>query len=532
MLKALVKKQFTEIFRGYFYDSKKNTVRAKGVTVVLFLGFAFLMVGILGGMFWNMAAALCEPLRDADMLWLYYVLTGLLSVFLGMFGSAFSTYQGLYLAKDNGLLLSMPIPVYTILLSRLVTVYLLGLLYSAVVAVPAVLVAWSRVPLRASVVVGGLLWIVLLSLLVLVLSCLLGWIVARISLKLKNKSIVTVLISLCLVGGYYFVYFKAQQWIQDLIANAAEYGARIKGAAYGLYLFGRAGEGDWLPLLGATALVAALCVAMYAVLSRTFLRIATSTGGAAKTRYKEKAAKQQNVSRALLRKEFGRFLASPNYMLNCGLSVILLPAAGVVLLWKGSTAFAMLESILGERPGALGAMLCAAMCFLASMNDMAAPSVSLEGKTVWILQSLPVTARQALQAKLRMQLWLSGVPMLFCAVCVAIVLPESGAASVLLVLFALSLVCCSAVYDLAVGLKWHNLNWTNELTPIKQSAAVMFALFGMWAYAILVGGLYLLVGYRVGLAVYFAAVTALNAVVSVLLYRWLLHRGTVIFADL
>ena len=35
-------------------------------------------------------------------------LMGLLAVFLGAFGSVFNTYSGLYLAKDNDLLLSMP----------------------------------------------------------------------------------------------------------------------------------------------------------------------------------------------------------------------------------------------------------------------------------------------------------------------------------------------------------------------------------------------------------------------------------------
>ena len=75
--------------------------------------------------------------------WLYFALMGLLAVFLGAFGSVFNTYASLYLAKDNDLLLSMPIPVRTMLLaSRLLGVYLMGLLYSGVVILPAVIVYW------------------------------------------------------------------------------------------------------------------------------------------------------------------------------------------------------------------------------------------------------------------------------------------------------------------------------------------------------------------------------------------------------
>ena len=36
MVALLVKKQMTEIFRGYFYDQKKNKARSK-VSIVLFI---------------------------------------------------------------------------------------------------------------------------------------------------------------------------------------------------------------------------------------------------------------------------------------------------------------------------------------------------------------------------------------------------------------------------------------------------------------------------------------------------------------
>ena len=47
-------------------------------------------------------------------------------------------------------------------------------------------------------------------------------------------------------------------------------------------------------------------------------------------------------------------------------------------------------------------------------------SVSLEGKTLWILRSMPVTTQQILRAKLAMQLLLSGISVLFAAICTCI----------------------------------------------------------------------------------------------------------------
>ena len=137
MVKILLKKQFTEIFRAYFYDAKKNKARSKAAVTGYIVLFVFLMVGILGGMFTYLSVALCKPLSAAGLGWLYFAIMGIISILLGAFGSVFNTYSGLYLAKDNDLLLSMPIPVGTIMVSRLLGVYLMGLMYSGVVLIPA-----------------------------------------------------------------------------------------------------------------------------------------------------------------------------------------------------------------------------------------------------------------------------------------------------------------------------------------------------------------------------------------------------------
>ena len=113
--------------------------------------------------------------------------------------------------------------------------------------------------------IGPVLLAVLISVLVLTLSCALGWVVAQISKKLKNRSFITVIISLLFLGAYYFIYFRAQSVITDIIANAAEYGDKIRGAAYPVYLFGNAGAGDPVSMLILTAVVAVLFALMWEI---------------------------------------------------------------------------------------------------------------------------------------------------------------------------------------------------------------------------------------------------------------------------
>ena len=93
----------------------------------------------------------------------YFTLFALVGVLMGVFGSVFNTFSGLYQAKDNDLLLSLPIPVRAILASRLLGVYLMGLMFSGVILLPCVIVYWAVGVLTAATVLGGIALILAVS---------------------------------------------------------------------------------------------------------------------------------------------------------------------------------------------------------------------------------------------------------------------------------------------------------------------------------------------------------------------------------
>ena len=533
MLKLLVKKQLTEIFRAYLYDAKKNRARSKAATVGYIIFFVLLMVGVIGGMFTLLSLAMCQDMAKVGMSWFYFAIMGLMAILLGAFGSVFTTYSSLYLPKDNDQLLSLPIPVDTLIAARLLGVYLMGLMYSGVVVLPAIIVYWATVSAAPLHLLAGVLFLLLISLFVMAISCLLGWVVAKVSLKLKNKSFVTVVLSLVFFGLYYYFFsFKANSLLTELLQNIVLYGDKVHSSAYPVYLFGQAGAGDPLSMLLLTAAIAVLFGLTWLLLSRSFLSIATASGHVGRKVYRAKAVRCRSISSALLDRELRRFTSSANYMLNCGLGIVMLPAAGIALLIKGRALAQLLDGVFGAGADIVPVLLSAALCLLASMNDMAAPSVSLEGRQLWLAQSLPVTPWQVLRAKLDLQLLLTGVPMLFCALCAVIVLPGGAAEMALAVVVALLYTLLSALAALALGLRLPNLTWTNEITPIKQGGSVMLALFVNWFYAIALGGLYFLCGRYLSAAAYLALAAAITAAVCALLLHWVKQRGTRIFAAL
>ncbi|WP_165253029.1 hypothetical protein [Adlercreutzia sp. ZJ304] len=525
MIGILLKKQTAEVWRGYFYDAKENKARSRFSTAMRFVLFALLMIGLLGGIFTALALFLCQPFADAGMGWMYFVVMGMVAILLGAFGSIFNGYAGLYLAKDNDLLFSMPVPLNSILAARLLNVYLLGLMYAAIVCAPALIVYWVTVPCGVSVVCAGLLWTFLVSAIVLVLSCALGWVVARISLKLKDKGLVAAIAAILLLAAYWVFCSQIYAAINDLAINAALYGAQVQESAAVLYNFGRAAEGDWFSLLIMTAVVGAVFAVVWLVLSRTFLHTATASGAQDKATYREKTIRQKSPAHALLKKELQRFTSSVNYMLNCGLGTVLLPLFGVLLLWKGEEYVELFGEIFAGMPGTASILLCAVACMLVVMNDAASPSVSLEGRNLWLVRSLPVSTWQILQSKLHLQIVLTAPPLFFCSLCAILVLRVSLVESLLVLLVPQLFMLLLAHLGLTLGLLWPNLKWTDETAPVKRSMAVILTIIAGWVCGFAFAVIWLWQGWHIGAVLYLviAAVLAILACLGIRL--WLMSGG-------
>ncbi len=529
MLRILFKKQMSELNQSFFQDKKKGKRRSAVSTVALFLLYLSLFV-CLGGIFFYVGKVLCLPLVQAGIGWLYFAIMGMIALALGIFGSVFNTFASLYQAKDNDLLLSLPIPIYAILLVRISGVYVMGLLYGSIVTIPAIIVYVMIVGLGA--VFGGIVWLFLISLCNLVLSCILGWVVAKINSRLRNKSLLTVVVSLAFLGGYYYVWFQANHLLQMLIINSMTVGAKVKGAVYPLYMLGRVGEGDIVSALLCTAALFAAVALVYRILSYNFVKMAASSSGKQHTRYKEKRLRRRSRMGALLTREVRRFLSSSTYMLNCSLGTLFLVAASVFLLVKGNGILDALWQFFEADMKMVFLIGCVGVCGLAAMNDITAPSVSLEGKNLWILQSLPIASWDVLKVKLYLHLLLTGIPAVLCTVCMAVVfrfsLSMASAAILMVSLFTL----LSAETGLWMNLKMPNLNWKSETAVVKQSLSVFLVLLLNLVYAFAIMGVYVLTGEPMGAELYIFSCCLLTAVLCVWIFYWLKTRGTKILENL
>ena len=525
MLKVLIQRQFAELLRSVFFDVKKNKKRSKGSTILIIVLFLLFFVVFLGGAFTAMALGIGEAFLTNGLDWLYFAIMGGFALLMGVISGMFSAYTGLYQAKDNDLLMSLPVPTGAIIASRLLGVYLMDLLFSALVMIPTIVVSTIYTGFSVWRFAAGILFWLLISLLSLALSCLLGYGVALIASRLKNKSAISTVFSLLFIGAYYILYFRFQEKIREVTSNPELFGGQIRKSAPFLVGFGEAGTGaiPALPVLAAITLV--ILAVVIAVVVRSFAKIVSASQVTVRVKGSQKAAKARSVRGALLGKEFARFTSSSTYMLNCGLGTLMVFVVSGLLIWKRQEIIPVVRQIFGFAPGTEWIILAAVICMVAGINDMATPSVSLEGNRLWILQSLPVDARSVLMAKLQLQLSLTMVPALLCGLVCSLVL-GAGPLDILLVLFFIAAyTLLSAAFGLTVGLIAPNLNWTNEVTPIKQSLSVLIVTFGSMLYAAALFGLYLLIGYSLGALGYLALAAFFSGGIAVLLLCWLRTRG-------
>ena len=535
MFKALLQKQFLEVFSFIFIDKRKGKARSAGGAVLI--GFLYVLIYcMVVGSFYVTARGLCEPLVSAGMSWLYFALFAIAALFLGVMGSSFSTYNSLYVAKDNEMLFSMPVKPRTVLNSRLVSVYLLGLLYSTLMFLPAI-IAYLRVVKPSFLgIVLLILTPVTLAFFVTALSCLLGWLISLIAPKIKSKSLVTVIISLLFAGVYYFFSFRLSSILSSILAAPALIANALKTKVYPLYLLGMGASGDIVKFL----LFALICLfaasIVYSIIVRSFAKSVIGSGSAShsrsKARYSEKDIRSSSASSALFKKELLRFTSSPNYMLNANFGLVFMIGAAVLLFIKGGYLREQLidAGVLGGETLAL--IVCAAVCLMSSMNFTTASSVSLEGRHIWIAHSLPIEPKAALLAKLKLHLALVLPPLALLLAAVLITFRFSAAISALICIVPVLCVLFLALFGLAVNLKWANLHWTNEVIPIKQSLPAFLAMFSGFILMIVLAAIYLLIRKFVRPLEYLCIAAGLLAIGCLLLYKLVIGWGARRFAEL
>ena len=224
MTKALLRVRFRALFHSMLRQGRRG--KRAGMTVLFILLFAYVGV-VFCGMFALMFSQLAPAYHTAGLDWLYFATAGLMALGLSVFGSVFATQSQIYDAKDNWLLLSMPIPPKTILLSRVLPLLALNGVFSLVVLGPAGVIYGTMVgftPLGVAAFVLCCLGLILLS---QSLCCLLGWLL-HLLLGRINKSLASAIYMVLFLGLYFYLYSQAGNILNAMAAGGASMASTLR----------------------------------------------------------------------------------------------------------------------------------------------------------------------------------------------------------------------------------------------------------------------------------------------------------------
>ena len=486
MIKNLFIINFTALLSGILRLRHKKAGLGKKIMLILLV--AFVIVSLMMS-FGSLFYILYDPIFDAGIGWFYFALQAVMSFVLSVFGTVFSA-QTLFKAKDNELLLSMPIKPLEILVSRLLVLIAFEYVFESLIVVPAFLIWVAGGRATVPGVVFCLTGYALLPLISLTVACLTAWALSSILTRFKRTNMITLVLSITIFAIYMRLYWQLQSYLNALLDRGVEIAEAFRRAMPPFYAFGAGIANHSVIDMFIFALWAITpAVVMVVVMSVNYQKILTANRGMVKTVYKEKAAKVSGACFALIKKELAHYAAKPMVILNTSIvSVFMVIGAAVIIIRRESIEFLnSLSSMLDNMP--LPVMAAAILTFMCSMNNLSASLISLEGKNLWLAKSIPVHPRVLFLSKICTHMITSGVPCFLASVSISFLLAKSLTDCFLIVILPQTINLFIAAAGLYINLLFPRFDWTSEIQPVKQGASAMITIFGSM---VLVMGLFML----------------------------------------
>lgn len=515
MFRALLRTQFASLWAALTRSSTGSKKKSTGRAVLVAILFIYI-IGCFFFMFGGMFYALAQPLAALGIQWFYFALAGIVAAALCFIGSVFMAQQQLFNAKDNELLLSMPIPPAYILGSRMAALLLVNYAFELVVFIPAGVVWCMQLPVTAAGVVCFVLVCLLLPLLIMSFTCLFAWVLALISARMRHKTIITFILSLAFLGAYMYAVMNLQNYLTALLANSAQMAHSVEAYAFPAYALGvAAAEGNFTMLLGFAACCVVPFVIVCALLSRFFSSV-TARRASVRVRYRRTRLKAAGAMSALLGKELRRFASNSMIILNSALGSVFLIVMGVAAIIYRDQLMATLGLLPG---GMLAGMAVLALSFMGAMDYISAASISLEGKSLWIPKTIPVPVRTILMSKVLLNVVIALPATVIASVCVAIALPFTALERLLVVLIPALVAVFISLYGVVINLRFPKFDYINEVNVVKNSMSVVVCLFSSWGILAAPTLLYVfLLSDVVGMTAYLGICAALLLIACLLLY--------------
>jgi len=406
-----------------------------------------------------------------DLLPAYLVM---LSSIIILFFSIFKAGSVIFQKNAYDELASLPITQTAIVISRFIRMYIENLILIFVVMVPAMVVYGVMIKPSVSFYAIGFIVTLFIPFIPITLAVFVGALITAVVSKMRNKSIVSAILSILLVVGVLVGMSQMTGMEEDFsieaIKDISHVATKIIGAIYppAVWLGDAMQSGDFITCLACVTGGMVLLGLVVALVSANFHRISRGLYSTnAKHIYKMTSLKTGSVLNALYRREVKRYFSSSVYVMNTIVGPILSVVFAVVILVMGIDKIEGFAQIPIDIKGFVPFLLAGIYCIMPTTSA----SISMEGKEWWIVKSLPVKTKTLLDSKLLLQLSLILPFYLVSEVIFIIALKPQIVELIWLMITPVVMVLFSSVFGLFINLKLPTFNWENEVQVVKQSAS-------------------------------------------------------------
>lgn len=532
---ALLKINFKRLLittSGMGTGRKNRKKAATGIGAIVFL--SIIMLYISGTYSFMMAYAFKQfgamELMLVNMLVIAMVFPCALTMFSSQ-GMIFST-------KDIDFVLSIPVSAFSVMLSRIMALYLEILLMVEMILIPAG-IAWiyygGNPVVLPLLIISGLFLSFIPTAVSMIFGCIISLLVSGARYKNLLISVFSILFVVLIIAGSFMFsgslsgseidianlrnVMETNLWLVFLIVNAI-----IK----------------FYPLVFAAIMLSCLATILlvtwlFSLFYKPLLtRLASQS---VKHNYKMKRVSASGSFTALIGKEARRFFGTPIYFLNFGFMPIIYVGGAIFSIVKKDVVMSALEYLAKNDAGTISSyipeLMLIMMVFTIIFTLPACVSISLEGKYLWILKEAPVGTGQIFAAK-------SGFNFLLIAITVIIAQPLFGYALglsmpivAMLTITELLLGLMVSLSGLVANLLLPRLDAENDTIIVKQSSSLIFSMLAnVIIVALCVGVWYLTNITGLGFGVFIALTCAILAVIILVSIVFLNTKGRKIFASL
>ena len=479
------------------FEGKKSKARFVGVIALMCVAFLAPLVLICMTL-WFAAQTMLAMGMGAEMLAAVFTMAQIMVLML----SAFTYINSMFFAKDNEIVLNMPLRGVEIFSAKLIATYLNELVISALVTIPiAVITAAAGIQAGYGSMFGAGYWILipfaiaLLPVMPLLLLSIVSFPIALLVQKASKYPVLSAVlqavllmafIALCYLLGYGGGYAMSSDETQvDTGMFQSLGGISFYTRFLAKAMLGSSAAGNFFAFLGITVAMAAVAIGLSVLLYRR--AIAMSVEGGANTKRKVKTDEHVNKGtfRALVTAHAKTLSRTPDVLVNLILTMAM-PALFAVIM-----AFVMPsgEQIAAEDPDAampyfgyfaVGMVGWITMFTSPLSNIGASFAFSLDKDNIAVLKSLPVTGKEVFKSKLIVSDAVSLISVVAVAVVLAFTADIPFWGYVLFpLLVGVYLISCNA-FTMSRDVADPHFNWMNvkELTKASNSAT-QFIMMGV-----------------------------------------------------